>query len=371
MTNFQITKKSKEYSARLGKIFTPHGIVRTPNFMPIGTRGVVRLLASEELKELGAEIILANTYHLLLNPGISVLKRAKGVHNFMNWSGAILTDSGGYQVFSLGKWRKITSEGVKFRDVNSGQEIFLTPENVIEFQKDIGSDIIMVLDECAPYSSGYREVKRAVYRTTDWAKRSKKAFAEKIRKKKKRPLLFGIIQGSIYPDLRKISAESITEMDFDGYAVGGLTIGEPIKETREAIEVVLPFLPYNKPRYLMGLGEPAQLVWAISQGIDIFDCVLPTRNARHGLLYVFKKGSISWKKLLEGNFYQTLRIKNSSFKFDQKPIDKNCSCPTCKNYSRSYLHHLFRIKDPLGQRLATIHNLYFYFDLFAKIRRLI
>ncbi|OQB44571.1 MAG: Queuine tRNA-ribosyltransferase [Parcubacteria group bacterium ADurb.Bin159] len=367
MNYFKIIKKSKNSLARLGKISTLHGAVDTPNFMPIGSRGAVKLLTNKELKNSGAQIILANAYHLFLSPGIKVLKKAKGLHNFMNWPRAILTDSGGYQVFSLSKWRQISKEGVKFRDINSGQEIFLTPENIVEFQKNIGSDIIMVLDECTPYASDYLSTKRAVIRTTDWAIRAKKAF-RKEEKKERRSLLFGIIQGGAYSDLRKISAQSIVDIGFDGYAIGGMM--SPL-EMKKVLPPILSILPETAPHYLMGLGNPSQLVWAISRGFDIFDCVLPTRNGRHGFFYVFKnsKEKFSLKKLLESNFYQTISIKNSIFKFDQKPIDKNCLCPTCQNYSRSYLHHLFRISDPLGQRLAVLHNLHFYFDLFKKIRK--
>jgi queuine tRNA-ribosyltransferase len=356
---FKIIKTSKLSKARLGILSTSHGNVETPFFMPIATKAVVKNLTPKELEELGVKIILANSYHLLIKPGIEVIKKIGGLHRFMGWEKPILTDSGGYQVFSLAKMRKITDLGVKFMSEIDGSEIFLTPEKVIEVQQIIGSDILMVLDECISYPASYNEAKKAVERTTNWAKRSKIVFERKDNQ------LFGIIQGSIYEDLRVLSAKQIVELDFDGYAIGGLVVGEPLEETYRMIEIVEPYLPKNKPRYLMGLGEPGQMVEAIKRGIDMFDCVIPTRNARHGLIYR-KRSSI-----LEKEFYEEIRIKNEKYKNVFEPVDKNCQCHTCLNFSLAYLRHLFNTDEPLGQRLATIHNLKFYLDLVEEVKELI
>ena len=369
MSGFKIIKRSKKYSARQGKIMTPHGIVRTPNFMPIGTRGAVKLLSSQELKQAGAQIILANTYHLFFEPGIEVLKKFRGLRNFMKWPGPILTDSGGFQVFSLNEWRQVLDYGVRFHHPKTGKEIVLTPEKVIDLQKIIDSDIFMPLDECIPYDSSYKKAEKAVKRTICWAKQSKKAFRFR---KQNRPLLFAIVQGGKFLDLREKCAKELINLDFDGYALGGLAVGEPFKETRRISKKIVSLLPSNKPRYLMGLGVPSQLVWAVLNGFDIFDCVLPTRNGRHGLIYIFKRLK-KWRleDLLKKKFYQKISIGNSVFKNDKSPLDKKCGCFACQNYSRAYIHHLFKIKDPLGQRLAVIHNIYFYLELFKKIRELI
>lgn len=372
---FKLLKQSKLSKARLGKLKTLHGLIDTPFFMPIATRAAVKNLNREELEELGAQIILSNTYHLLVRPGIEIIEKAGGLHKFMNWDKPILTDSGGYQVFSLAKMRKITNEGVKFQSEIDGSEIFLTPEKVIEIQQKLGSDIIMVLDECTSYPCDYNEAKKAVERTTNWAERSKKQILTQKKRdssnfvEQQNSLLFGIVQGSIYSDLRVKSAQEIIAFDFDGYAIGGLTVGEPIEKTYEMIKIVEPFLPKNKPRYLMGAGKPEQIIEAVKLGIDMFDCVIPTRNARHGLLYIDSKFKIQNLKLEFS--YQEIHITNEKFKSDFGPVDKDCQCYTCRNYSRAYLRHLFMTEEPLGQRLATIHNLAFYLNLMRNIRTLI
>lgn len=355
---FKILKYSKKSKARVGRLETKHGVIKTPFFLPIATRAAVKNLTPDELKELGAQIILSNTYHLFVRPGIRVIKKIGGLHRFMNWNGPILTDSGGYQIFSLAKWRKVTDEGVEFRSELDGKKIFFTPEKVIEIQKDFGSDILMVLDECIGWPAARDKVEESVRRTKEWAKRSKKV---KIRNS----LLFGIIQGGTFKDLREKNAQEITSFGFDGYAIGGLFVGEPIKTTYEIIKIVEKYLPKDKPRYLMGAGKPDQILKAVEKGIDMFDCVIPTRNARHGLLYIRSSNKIIVKNKVN---YKKLRIKNSCYKDDFKPLDKFCSCFTCKNYTRAYLHHLFLTNEPLALRLATIHNLKFYFDLIKEIR---
>jgi queuine tRNA-ribosyltransferase len=374
---FKSQKKSKTSLARTGVLETAHGKVQTPFFMPIATKASVKTLDSFDLEGFGAEIILSNTYHLLLRPGIEVIRKAKGLHNFMNWKRAILTDSGGFQVFSLAKQRKIKEEGVEFRSHIDGKKFLLTPELSLKIQKDLGVDIAMILDICTPYPCSKKEAEKAVELTTEWAKRSKKF------KLKKGQMKFGIVQGGIYSDLRLKSAEDLVKLNFDGYAVGGLAVGEPREEMFRILKEIVPRLPEDKPRYLMGVGQPEEIVEAVKCGIDMFDCVLPTRNARHGLLYVwdnkslfnspFKKGRIraSSSPLKKGGqrgiFYETLHITNEKFKKDFSPLDKNCSCYTCKNFSRAYLRHLFIAEEPLAMRLATIHNVNFYLDLMRKI----
>ncbi|MCD6471466.1 tRNA guanosine(34) transglycosylase Tgt [bacterium] len=356
---FKVLKYSKKSRARLGKLETAHGIVKTPFFMPIATRAAVKNLSSEELKNLGVQIILSNTYHLFLRPGLQVIKKAGGLHKFMHWDGPILTDSGGYQIFSLSKWRKVTDKGVEFRSEIDGSKIFLDPEKAIKIQKILGSDILMVLDECVGWPTKRNKVKKSVERTTEWAKRSKKI-------KLDRCLLFGIIQGGTYNDLREKSAKEIVSLGFDGYAIGGLTVGEPIEKTYKIVKFVEKYLPKDKPRYLMGVGKPEQILKAVKSGIDMFDCVIPTRNARHGLLYVkTAKNFVNYNKVK----YQKLHIKNSQYKNDFKPLDKFCTCYTCKNYTRAYLRHLFLTNEPLALRLTTIHNLKFYLDLMKEIRK--
>lgn len=358
---FKIIQKSKISSARIAKLKTAHGIIDTPFFMPIATQASVKTLDCFDLENLGAQIILSNTYHLLLRPGVGVIKRVGGLHQFMNWKGAILTDSGGYQIFSLAKQRKIKEEGAIFRSHIDGRQFILAPELVMQIQKSLGSDIKMVLDVCTPYPCSRKEAEEAVRLTTLWAARSK----ELKSKESKKQLTFGIVQGSVYKDLRLKSVRELVDLGFDGYAVGGLAVGEPRKEMFKVLDYVVPELPEEKPRYLMGVGQPEEIVEAVRRGIDMFDCVLPTRNARHGLIYVFTKNTQLRKK----RFYRTLHITNERFKNDFTPIDKNCSCHTCKNYSRAYLRHLFVSEEPLALRLATIHNVNFYLELMRRIRK--
>jgi len=359
---FRLIKKSAISRARLGKLTTAHGVVRTPFFMPIATRGAVKCLSPEELTGLGAQIILANTYHLFLRPGLEIMGKAGNLHEFMGWSKSILTDSGGYQVFSLARTRKINEQGVEFRSEIDGRKIMLTPELAMEIQQSLGSDIMMVLDECTGHPTDYRKAALAVDRTSRWAERCKKRHL-----KNGEQLLFGIIQGSVFPDLRLKSAMEITAIGFDGYAIGGLAVGEPIKKAYRMIELVAGKLDQNKPRYLMGMGKPEQIVQAVKLGIDMFDCVIPTRNARHGLLYVNKKNRKS-KAEFDGAFYQELHITNARYRNDFRPLDETCSCFACRNFSRAYLRHLFANNEPLSQRLASIHNLAFYLGLMEKIR---
>jgi len=358
MVNFTLLQKSKKSRGRLGKLKTPHGIINTPFFMPIATKGAIKTLAAAEVKELGAEVILSNTYHLMLKPGEDLIKKAGGLHKFMNWQWPILTDSGGFQVFSLSKTRKIEEKGVMFNSTIDGKKYFLTPEKAIKIQEDLGSDIMMVLDECAPYPCDYEYAKKSEEMTFRWAKRCKDA------KKNNKQLLFGIVQGSVYKDLRVKSAKNIVSLDFDGYAVGGLAVGEPEKKMYQILDYTVPYLSEDKPHYLMGAGKPEQIIEAVKRGIDMFDCVIPTREARHSRLYLWRgKGDITKK-----NFYETINIENAKFIKDFKPIDSLCNCPACKNYSRSYLRHLFLTKEPLALRLASMHNLKFYLDLMEKIR---
>lgn len=362
---FIITKKTEKSNIRGGQLKTLHGVINTPFFMPIATKAAVKNITTDELKDLKAEIILSNTYHLFLKPGTSIIKKTKGLHQFMNWPGPILTDSGGFQVFSLAKIRKIKEEGVEFQSEIDGRKILLTPEKAIQIQLDLGSDIIMSFDECISSAASKKEVAEAVERTTRWAIGGKKYFDKKASSKNHRPMIFGIIQGGIYRDLRLKSLKEITALNFDGYAVGGLAVGESSQEMLKVLDWLLPFLPENKPRYLMGVGKPEQIIAAASRGIDMFDCVIPTREARHGRFYKFKSKILNFKS---SNFYQEINIRNAKYQADFNPIDKNCECQTCQNYSRAYLRHLFITNEPLGLRLATIHNLKFYLDLMRKMR---
>jgi len=375
--SFQLLKQSKKSKARLGKIKTPHGSIETPIFMPIATRGAVKHLTPDELKNVGAQIILGNTYHLFSRPGLEVIKKAGGLHRLINWNKPILTDSGGFQVFSLAHRRKITEQGVKFQSEIDGRMIELTPEKSMEIQAVLGSDIVMSFDQCIGYPAEKEEAQKALELTTRWAKRGQQEFKKLIKNKKNKPLLFGIVQGSTFDDLRAESAQQIVDLDFSGYAIGGLAVGEPAETTYRTIKATEKFLPDNKPRYLMGAGKPEQIVQAVKLGVDMFDCVIPTRNARHGLLYVFKNNN------LKGKFYEQIHITNEKFKKDFRPIDRKCSCYTClprvsagrnlrgENFTRAYLRHLFVVGEPLGQRLATLHNLYFYLELMGRIRQAI
>ena len=335
--------------ARLGRLRFDRGIVNTPAFMPVGTYGTVKAMTVEEVKGLGAEIILGNTFHLSITPSTDVIEAHGDLHDFMNWSGPILTDSGGFQVFSLGKMRKITEEGVSFRSPKDGSSIFMGPEESMQIQKKLGSDIVMIFDDCTPYPAEKSEVDQSMQLSLRWAKRS---LMEHQRLKNKNAL-FGIIQGGMHKDLRLQSAESLIEMNFDGYAIGGLSVGEPKEEMMKVLDFLPEQMPTDKPRYLMGVGTPIDLVEGVAMGVDMFDCVMPSRNARNGYLFTS-----------EG----VVKIRNAKYKIDTGPLDPNCSCNTCKNYSRSYLHHLQKTNEILGSRLNTFHNLFYYQDLMRSIR---
>ncbi len=340
--------------ARAGTISTEHGVVHSPAFMPVGTQGSVKAIEQRELKELGAEIILGNTYHLYLRPGTEILEKAGGLHKFIGWDRPILTDSGGYQVYSLTELRKIEEEGVTFKSHLDGSSHFFSPENVIQIERSIGSDIMMVLDECTPYPCEYEYAKKSNELTVRWAQRCKEAFESKPPLYGYSQALFGIVQGSTYPEIRKESARALVRMGFDGYAIGGLAVGEPVEEMYRMIETCEPELPASKPRYLMGVGTPQNLLESIERGIDIFDCVLPTRNGRNSMLFTHR-GS--------------LNIKNAMFKDDFAPVDESCACYTCRTYSRAYLRHLFQVREILALQLATIHNLTFYVWLMSEARK--
>lgn len=341
---------NKYEKARYGYFDTEKGGFKTPVFMPVGTAGAVKTLSSIEIAEIGYEVILGNTYHLYLRPGEEIIKSAKGLHNFMNWRRNILTDSGGYQVFSLTDLRKIKKDGVEFRSHIDGSKHFFTPERVIEFQKALGSDIAMVLDVCPPFPCSYEEAKEAVKLTNDWAIRS-------LRKAKELEIkVFAIVQGGVFSDLRKASAEYLVKHDFDGFAIGGLGIGEPKEVMWKIVEEVTEILPQDKPRYLMGIGKPEDFIEGVKRGIDMFDCVVPTRNARNGTLYTSKG---------------RLLIKRERYKKDFAPPDEDCQCFCCRHYSRAYLRHLFTTGEVLALRLNTIHNLHYYFFLINQIRKAI
>jgi queuine tRNA-ribosyltransferase len=345
---FELLKKDPSSAARRGRLQTPHGTIETPVFMPVGTQATVKTLNPEEVRDLGAEILLSNTYHLYLRPGHDLVAEAGGLHRFMNWNRAILTDSGGFQVFSLSELRKITEEGVKFRSHIDGSAHFLSPERAIEIQNALGADIIMAFDECTPFPCEWAYAKDSLERTTRWAKRCKEAHA--------RPddqALFGIIQGGTFADLRRQSAEQIVPIDFPGYAIGGLSVGEPKDLMAEMLEVTVPLMPEHKPRYLMGVGSPEDLVEGVWRGIDMFDCVLPTRIARHGTVL-----------LPEGK----LTVRNAAFARDFSPIQDGCDCYTCRHYSRAYIRHLLKAEEMLGMRLCSIHNLRFLVRQMEEVR---
>jgi queuine tRNA-ribosyltransferase len=347
---FEVIKKERSTQARVGRIVTDHGGITTPVFMPVGTQASVKSLTPEDLLDLRAEIILCNIYHLYLRPGHEVIKNLGGLHQFMNWGLPILTDSGGFQVYSLSNLRKVMDEGVEFQSHLDGSKHFLTPEKVIEIQEALNSDIIMCLDECISYPASYDYALSALVRTTSWAKRCKE------RKSNNNQALFGIIQGGMYADLREKSAREIIEVGFDGYALGGLSVGETKTLMYEMIDTTIPFLPEDKPRYMMGVGTPADLVRCVGKGVDMFDCVLPTRNARNGMLFT-RSGKII--------------IKNSKHAQESIPVDEHCDCYTCRNYSRAYLRHLYMAGEILSARLNTIHNLHFYFTVVNEMRQAI
>jgi len=349
---FTIIKVSdkKNDNSRLGLLNTKHGTIKTPVFMPVGTQATIKGILPKEIDDIGFSILLCNAYHLFLRPGHELIYRSGGLHQFMGWKKSILTDSGGFQVFSHGKINKINSEGVTFQSYIDGSKHFITPEIVMRIQMALGSDIAMVFDQCPPYPSTRYETKLATERTFQWAKRSLKSHDSK------KQAVFGIIQGGVFPDLRRESTMQLVDLDFPGYALGGLSVGEPKPLMYEMIDASVPLIPGNKPRYLMGVGAPQSILEGVSRGIDMFDCVLPTRNGRNGCLFT-RLGKIS--------------ITNARFKDDFSPLDKNCQCYTCRNFSRAYLRHLYMAKEMLGPILGTIHNLYFMHQLMEDIRKAI
>ncbi len=354
MLKFNLLHTDTNSKARTGRLETAHGVIDTPIFMPVGTQGTVKAVAQDRLRDdINAEIILANTYHLYLRPGTEILESAGGLHKFMNWKRPILTDSGGYQVYSLSDLRKLKKDGVEFRSHIDGSKHFFTPEKVVNIQRSIGSDIAMVLDECTPYPCEYDYAKKSTKLTSDWAELNRKAFHNSKPLYGHEQFQFGIIQGSVYKDLRELSAKKITSLDFDGYAIGGLAVGEPTKDMYELVNFTTDFISEEKPRYLMGVGRPENILEGIARGIDMFDCVMPTRNARNAYLFTY-------------NGFVTIR--NANYKTDFNPIDSACDCYTCRNFSRAYLHHLFKAKEVLALELATIHNLSFYLRLVRDAR---
>ena len=350
---FELLAQDPSSKARRGRLTTAHGAIDTPAFIPVGTQGSVKATSPRELRELDAQIVLGNTYHLFVRPGLDVIKHFGGLHKFMNWDGPILTDSGGYQIFSLSKLRKITEEGVHFQNHVDGTPAFISPEIAMEIQAALDSDIAMVLDECAPYPCEYDYAARSAEMTTRWAKRCKSEFDIRNSKFEIKRQLFGIVQGATFDDLRKSSAQAIVDLSFDGYAIGGVSVGEPQDEMMRAVESAEPALPEHKPRYAMGLGTPPQLLEMIARGIDMFDCVLPTRLARNGTAFTATG---------------TINLKNAEFALDKKPIEEDCACPTCREFVRGYIRHLVKAEEILGLRLITVHNLHFYLDLMRQAR---
>ncbi len=361
---FQLFAQDRQSKARRGRLTTAHGVIETPAFMPVGTQGSVKAVTPRELRELSAQIVLGNTYHLFVRPGLDVIKHFGGLHRFMSWNGPILTDSGGYQIFSLAKLRKITEEGVHFQNHVDGTPAFITPEIAMEIQAALGSDIAMVLDECAPYPCAYEYAARSAKMTTqwarrcaDWKRRNGESETGRFDDSPIRPLahslLFGIVQGATFDGLRQQSAQAMVDLDFDGYAMGGVSVGEPEEEMMRAIDASEPFLPKEKPRYAMGLGTPPQLLEMIARGMDMFDCVLPTRLARNGTAFTSTG---------------TINLKNAEFALGKAAIEENCVCPACLEFSRGYIRHLIKAEEILGLRLITLHNLHFYLDLMRQAR---
>jgi queuine tRNA-ribosyltransferase len=337
-------------AARRGTLELAHGVVETPAFMPVGTYGSVKAMSPVELRDIGAHIVLGNTFHLWLRPGLEVIEAHGGLHNFMGWDGPILTDSGGFQVFSLGALRKISEEGVKFQSPINGDRCFLTPEESMRIQRVLNSDVVMIFDECTPYPADERQAADSMRLSLRWAARSKAAHAGNPN------ALFGIVQGGMHETLRDESLRELVNIGFDGYAIGGLSVGEPKEDMLRILTHTAPQLPVDKPRYLMGVGTPEDLVAGVSMGVDMFDCVMPTRNARNGWLFTR---------------FGNIKIKNAQYRLDTRPLDESCGCYTCRNFSRAYLHHLHRIGEILGARLNTIHNLHYYQELMQGIRRAI
>ena len=361
---FELLTTDPATKARRGRLTTPHGVIETPAFMPVGTQGSVKAVSPRELRELEAQIILGNTYHLFVRPGMEVMRHFGGLHRFMNWDGPILTDSGGYQIFSLAKIRKITEEGAHFQNHLDGTPTFISPEIAMEIQASLGSDIAMVLDECPPYPCEHDYAARSLELTARWARGARREMrnwamrnhrrqrAANIRFRR-RIRIFGIVQGGTFEDLRRASAEATVAIGFDGYAIGGVSVGEPEPEMMQAVEWSEPFLPNDKPRYAMGLGTPPQLLELIARGVDMFDCVLPTRLARNGT--AFTAGG-------------TLNLKNAEFTLQTGPIEEGCACPACREFTRGYIRHLVKAEEILGLRLITLHNLHFYLELMARVR---
>jgi queuine tRNA-ribosyltransferase len=364
---FELLARDRESKARHGRLTTAHGAIETPAFMPVGTQGSVKAVSPRELRELNAPIVLGNTYHLFVRPGIEVIKHLGGLHKFMNWDRPILTDSGGYQIFSLAKLRKISEEGGQFQNHVDGTPAFISPEIAMEIQAALGSDIAMVLDECPPWPCEYDYAAKSAEMTTRWAKRCKEAVEAAVSaanqnnaavtaattEEEPRQLVFGIVQGATFEELRQRSAQAIVDLDLDGYAIGGVSVGEPEEEMIRAVESSEPFLPNDKPRYAMGLGTPPQLLEMVARGMDMFDCVLPTRLARNGAAFTSTG---------------TLNLKNAEFARDKRPIEDNCDCTSCREFSRGYIRHLIKAEEILGLRLITLHNLHSYLDLMRQAR---
>lgn len=344
---FTLHSKSSECAARRGELKTLHGTIQTPIFMPVGTQATVKSITPENLKEMNAQIILGNTYHLYIRPGHELIREFGGLHNFMNWDRPILTDSGGFQIFSLKELAKITEEGAAFRSHLDGSKLFLSPEDAVHVQEALGSDIMMCLDTCIPYPATREETIKSTDLTSRWAKRCRDAQSDTGQ------LLFGIVQGGMHPDLRKAHAETLIDIGFDGYAIGGLSVGEDKSMMQEMTDATIPHLPEDYSRYLMGVGTPEDLVEGVYRGVDMFDCVMPTRNARNGTMFT------STGKVV---------IKNARYRDDKRPLDPNCDCYTCRNYSRAYLRHLFQCREILSYHLNTIHNLHYYLHLMAEMR---
>jgi len=348
MSFMQFELDSQQGLARRGRLKFPRGVVETPAFMPVGTYGTVKGMLPRDIEAIGAQIILGNTFHLMLRPGTEVIKAHGDLHDFMQWSGPILTDSGGFQVFSLGDIRKISEEGVSFRSPIDGSPVFLGPEEAMQVQRDLGSDIVMIFDECTPYPATEEEARKSMELSLRWAERSKTAHGDNP------SALFGIVQGGMYESLRRESLAGLQKIGFDGYAIGGLSVGEPKEDMLRVLEALAPHMPEDKPRYLMGVGKPADLVEGVRRGVDMFDCVMPTRNARNGHLFT-REGVI--------------KIRNARHRHDTGPLDPSCDCYTCQNFSRAYLHHLDKCGEILGAQLATIHNLRYYQNLMAGLRK--
>jgi queuine tRNA-ribosyltransferase len=346
----QFELDTSDGKARRGRLKFPRGTVETPAFMPVGTYGTVKGMLPKDVEEIGAHIILGNTFHLMLRPGTEVVKQHGDLHDFMGWKGPILTDSGGFQVFSLGKLRKITEEGVSFQSPVDGSKVFLDPEKSMQVQRDLGSDIVMIFDECTPYPATHDEAKKSMELSLRWAKRSKTAHGDNP------SALFGIVQGGMYEDLRKVSIDGLKAIAFDGYAIGGLSVGEPKDEMLKVLDVTTPEMPQDKPRYLMGVGTPQDILEAVMRGVDMFDCVMPTRHARNAHLFTSQG---------------VIKLRNAKHRHSTEPLDPNCDCYTCQNFSRGYLHHLDKCKEILGSQLNTIHNLRFYQNHMSAIRQAI